>query len=89
MINWYCENCPLTGTDLGEWDSNHPFFKNILQVHKSHKGFKQGIIEKKKTIECLATEFMNKNYHKILHIVIHSCKGSTKSYLIRGALDGF
>lgn len=88
MINWYCENCPLTGTDLGEWDSEHEFFKNILQVHKSHKGFKEGKITPRKTIENDFTEYMNKNFHRMLHLVIHSCKGPTKSCLLRGALDG-
>lgn len=88
MSLFVCIDCPLTGTDLGEWNSEHTLFKNILQVHKSHKGFKEGILEKKTTIEDIATKFMNDNFHKMLHVVIHSCKGPTKSCLLRGALDG-
>jgi len=87
MSLYVCINCPLTGTDLGEWDSEDTFFKNILLVHKSHKGFKKGIIEKKKTQENIAIDFMNKNYHRMLHIVINSFKGPTKSCLLRGVLD--
>ena len=88
MSLYVCYNCPLTGTDLGEWNSEHSFFKNILLVHKSHKGFKKGIIEKKKTQASIATDFVNKNFHRMLHVVIHSCKGPTKCCLLRGALDG-
>ncbi len=88
MSLFVCIDCPLTGTDLGEWNSEHSFFKNVLLVHKSHKGFKKGIIEKKTTIESIATNFMNKNYHRMLHVVIHSCKGSAKCCRLRGALDG-
>ena len=87
MSLYVCINCPLTRTDLGEWNSEHSFFKNVLLVHKHHKGFKKGIIESRKTIEEIATNYMIKNYHKILHDVIHSCKGPTKSCLLRGALD--
>lgn len=87
MSLFVCINCPLTGTDLGEWDSEHSLFKNVLQVHKSHKGFKKGTIPIKKTVEDLATEYMVKNYDRMLHIVINSCKGKTKSCLTRGALD--
>ena len=87
MSLYVCINCPLTRTDLGEWDSEHTFFKNVLLVHKSHKGFKKGIIKHRETIEDIATDFMNKNYHRMLHVLIHSCKGSTKSCLLRGALD--
>ena len=87
MSLYVCINCSLTGTDLGEWDSEHPYFKNILKVHKSHKGFKKGIIPIRKIVENYASEFLNKNYHRMLHVVIHSCKGPTKSCLLRGALD--
>ena len=87
LVEWYCETCPFTGTDLGEWESDHVLFKNILQVHKSHKGFQKGIIRKKKTVEDLATEYMNRNFHRMLHVVINSYKGPTKSCLLRGALD--
>ena len=87
MINWYCKNCPLTGTDIGEWDSEHPFFKNVLLVHKHHEGFKKGIITQRKIIEDILTDYMIKNYDRMLHVVIHSCKGLTKSRLLRGVFD--
>lgn len=82
-----CINCPITGTDLGEWDSEHPFFKNILQVHKHHDGFQKGTIKINNAVEDTATEFLDENYHKMLHIVIQSCKGPTKSCFLRGTLD--
>jgi hypothetical protein len=87
LSSWYCKNCPLSNSDLGEWDSSHPLFKNILQVHKTHDGFRKGIITQRKTIESELTEYMNKNYHRMLHVVINSCKGPKKSRLLRGALD--
>jgi hypothetical protein len=87
MSLFVCIKCPLTGYDIGEWDSEHSLFKNILKIHKLHKGFKQGIIPVRKTIEDAAIEFMNKNYHRMLHVLIHSYKGPTKSCLLRGALD--
>ncbi len=87
MTSCCCKNCPLTGTDLGEWDSTHPDYKNILQVHKSHDGFGEGVIEKKVTLENIATDFMNKNFHKMFHVVVHSCKGPTKCCLLKGVLD--
>ena len=83
MSLYVCINCPLTGTDLGEWNSEHSFFKNVLQVHKHHGGFKKGIIKHRKTIEDIATNYMIKNYHRMLHVVIHSCKDPTKNCLLR------
>jgi hypothetical protein len=76
----------LTGTDLGEWDSTHPDYKNILQVHKSHDGFGEGVIEKKVTLENIATDFMNKNFHKMFHVVINSYKTSTQCCLLKERL---
>lgn len=87
MSLYVCINCPLTRTDLGEWDSEHSFFKNILQVHKYHEGFKKGIIKHRETIEDITSNFMIKNYHRMLHIVINSFKGQTKNCLLRGVLD--
>lgn len=77
----------MSDSDLGEWDSNHTLFKNILQVHKTHDGFRKGTIKPIKTIEDSFTEFMNKNVNRMLHVLIHSCKGPTKNCLLRGALD--
>lgn len=87
MSLYVCIKCPLTGTDLGEWDSEHILFKNILQVHKSHDGFGEGIIKLRRTVVYEATEYMDKNYHRMLHVLIHSCKGPTKCCLRRGAID--
>ena len=86
MTNWGCENCPLTGTDLGEWDSENDYFKNILQVHKYHKGFKEGIIERKRIQKKKESDLINIDFHKMLHIVIYSYKGPTKCCLLKERL---
>ncbi len=42
MTNWYCNDCPVTGTDCGPWDDSNNIFKNIKSVHKGHQGFQIG-----------------------------------------------
>jgi len=78
---WYCKNCPLTNDDCGSWNSKHEFFKNILTVHKHHRGFQKGEPEPKKlSIEILFSD--NFDFHQSLHRLISYDKGTTKSCLI-------
>jgi hypothetical protein len=86
MTLFVCLNCPLTGTDLGEWNSDHPYFKNILQVHESHKGFQEDLTEKKKIQKQKETDLINNDFFRMLHLVIYSYKGSTKCCLLKERL---
>lgn len=87
MSLYVCIDCPLTGTDLGEWDSEKPFFANVFQVHKSHPGFKKGTFERERTQENIENDLAKKDFFRMLHRVIYSYKGPTKCCLLGGALD--
>ena len=86
MTLFVCLNCPLTGTDLGEWNSDHPYFKNILKVHESHKGFQEDLTEKKKIQKQKETDLINNDFFRMLHLVIYSYKGPTKCCLLKERL---
>ncbi len=86
MTLFVCLNCPLTGTDLGEWDSENSYFKNILQVHESHKEFQEDLTEKKKIQKQKETDLINNDFFRMLHLVIYSYKGSTKCCLLKARL---
>jgi hypothetical protein len=77
---WFCKDCPLTGTDLGEWDSSSDFFRNVVIVHKNHRGFQQGVIQKKVSeLEQHTTALLE----SIFHSLIQNCKGCTKVMQIK------
>lgn len=39
---WYCEKCPYTNDDVGEFEEDSEMFKQVRDVHKNHKGWQLG-----------------------------------------------
>jgi len=87
MSLYVCIDCPLTGTNLGEWNSEKSLFENVFQVHKFHPGFKKGTFENERIQENIEKELAKKDFFKMLHRVIYSYKGPTKCYLLGDARD--
>ncbi len=90
MTLFVCLKCPLTGTDLGEWDSTLSLFPQIYHTHKEHKGFQQGelILRGKANwgntqIEKEFTNHFNQNIDRWLHELIADLKDSAKICLIK------
>jgi hypothetical protein len=90
MTNWFCKNCPVTGTDCGPWDDKSDVFKQIRLFHRGHLGFQIGEpnIEGLSEIEQAFTDYMNQNFHRWNHIVICEQKGPKKSCLIKDKWKG-
>ena len=85
MTDWYCKNCPVTGTDVGPWDDESDVFKQIKSFHRGHRGFQFGEpnFERLTEIEQLFTDYFNQNIHQWLHSIISHAKGPKKSILIK------
>ena len=90
MTLYFCDKlCKISRGGAGSWD-DHENFSNIRLAHKNCSGFQIGTRKLKgkenwghTEIENEFTNYMIKNYDELLHIVIHSYKGSKKSSLIR------
>ncbi len=83
MTLHYCKNCSLTNDDCGPWNDKHDLFKNILSIHKTHKGFQKGEPKQKRpSIEIEFTAYFDLTFHQLLHRLISNEKGITKSCLI-------
>jgi len=85
MTNWYCKDCPVTGTDCGPWDDDSDFFKNIKLFHKGHSGFQIGEpnFGKLTEVERAFTDYFNQNIHQWYHAIIGDLKGPEKVCLIK------
>ncbi len=80
---WYCKNCPLIKDDCGPWNDKHELFKIIRSVHKHHIGFQKGQpLGKKLNIEIEFGNLFDSIIDKLLHQLISTEKGMTKSCLI-------
>jgi len=42
IITWYCEKCPHTNDDVGEFQESSDIFKQVKEVHQNHKGWQKG-----------------------------------------------
>lgn len=85
MTNWYCKDCPVTGSDCGPWEDESDIFKNIKSFHKGHPEFQIGEpnFEKLTEIEQVFTDYFNQHIDEWLHRIISKEKGPDKSCLIK------
>jgi len=90
MTDWYCKDCPVTGTDCGPWDDQHETFSSIRQAHKNCLGFQKGEPKLRgranwgyTEIEKEATDFLLSHWDEWLHILIANVKGPDKVCLIK------
>jgi len=85
MTNWFCKDCPVTGTDCGPWEDSSDFFKNIKSFHKDHIEFQIGEpnFGKLTEIEQAFTDYFNQNIHQWYHTIICEQKGPEKACLIK------
>lgn len=89
MTDWFCKECPVTGTDCGPWDDELEF-KNIHHTHKNHRGFQIGEPKLRgkanwghTEIEKEATIVFNQNIDSWFNELIVALKSSEKVCLIK------
>lgn len=85
MTDWYCKDCPVTGSDCGPWDDHCDIFKQIKSFHRGHVGFQIGEpdIENLSEVEQVFTDYFNQNIHEWFHNLNFYLKGPSKVCLIK------